>query len=51
MLENTFDEDETCISNRYTTTILNPEITEDDKKHLLTESILNKSFDNDKDRE
>ena len=37
MLENTFDEEEeqTCISNKYTTTILNPEMTEDDKKYLF----------------
>ena len=37
MLENTFDEEEeqSCISNKYTTTILNPEMTEDDKKYLF----------------
>ena len=39
MLENTFDEEEeqTCISNKYTTTILNLEMTEDDKKYLFAQ--------------
>ena len=41
MLENTFDEEDeqTCISNKYTTTILSPEIAEDDKKYLFTQPI------------
>ena len=40
MLENTFDEEEqTCISNKYTTKILNPEMTENDKKDLFAQLI------------
>ena len=40
MLENTFDEEDeqTCISNKYTT-ILSPEIAEDDKKYLFAQPI------------
>ena len=40
MLENKFDEEEhqTCISNKYTT-ILNPEVTEDDKKYLFAQPV------------